>query len=76
MYVLKVSEVSGTELWFSGPGWYYTDEHFEYHGPFDTEMGACEGVAHIVNDVHDRLVLFNKAISSPNLIIPDKSIIQ
>jgi hypothetical protein len=76
MYIMKITEVSGTEPWFSGPGWYYTDEQYEYHGPADTEREACEGSAHIVNDLYDRLVAFNKAVNSPSLIIPERSILQ
>lgn len=76
MYIMEITDVAGKEDWFPEPGWYFTDELFQFQGPFVTELLAVEAYAWHVNEIFDRIIQIKKAVESPNLIIPDKRLIQ
>jgi len=76
MYIMEITNTSGEEAWYEHAGWYFTDELFQFQGPYDTELLAVEAYAWHVNDIFDRITAYGKAMQSPNLIIPDKRLIQ
>jgi len=62
MYVIEISDVNGAEVWYEGPGWYWTDQNFLLHGPYLTEQGAVTDYAwHVhailgqVNEIRQKL---------------------
>jgi hypothetical protein len=76
MYIMHITSVAGEEEWFTEHGWYFTDELFRFQGPFESEFLAVEAYAWHVNAVFDRIIKMREAMSSPNLIVPDKRLIQ
>jgi len=76
MYIIEITNLAGEEVWYEGPGWYYTNEAFSFVGPHATELEAIEAYAWHVNAIFDRITKYHEAISSPNLIVPDKRLIQ
>lgn len=76
MFIMNITDTSGAEVWFDGPGWYFTNEVFTFDGPYDTEREAVEAYAWHVNALFDRLAEHFEASQEPTLIVPDKRLIQ
>ncbi len=76
MYIFEISNIAGEEVWYSEPGWYFTNEQFTFVGPFKTESLAIEAYAWHVNAIFDRIMDYDRAMNSPGLVVPDRKIIQ
>lgn len=76
MHIVHISSIAGEEEWYTGHGWYFTNEVFQFQGPFESEFLAVEAYAWHINAMFDRIIHMREAMASPNLIVPDKRLIQ
>lgn len=67
MYVIEISGINGTEVWYNGPGWYWTDQNFTLHGPYPTEKEAVTEYAWHVHAVLERVNNTIRKLNQPRI---------
>jgi hypothetical protein len=55
MYVIEISSINGEEAWYSGAGWYWTDQNFNLHGAYATEKECVTDYAWHVHAVLEQV---------------------
>ena len=70
MYVLEITNINGEEVWFEGPGWYWTDADFTIHGAYPTEKAAITDYAWYVHSQLAKINEFRARLDRPRLMLP------
>lgn len=68
-YVIEVTDIAGNEVWYHGAGWYWTDQNFMLHGPYNSEKDAITDYAW---HIHEMIELVNKyrAQGGRRIVVP------
>ena len=72
MYVMQISDVNGDEVWFTGPGWFWTDQNFTFHGAYKTEKEAITDYAWHVHEMLGMVNEVRRRINEPKILLPPR----
>lgn len=72
MYVIQISDINGEEVWYEGPGWYWTDQNFTIHGAYATEKEAVTEYAWHVHATIEKVNAYRRALNEPSILLPQR----
>ncbi len=72
MYLIEISSVLGTETWYTGSGWYWTDQNQNFNGPYDTEKEAVTDYAWFVHSMLEAVNAHRRHLNEPKILLPSR----